>query len=114
MKYLVIVCAFFVLLISVDQVLAATTTTEDQHNELYAKAMNGDAMALYDLGVLYAKNTNTPDNLIKAHAFLTLASAISNRYVGDVLSPIAQKLTTAQLAKAEKLYDELWDKIPKK
>ncbi len=110
MKYLICFLLFTTFFI---QACAKDSFNNQKDSDIYQEAMTGNAEALYELGVRYYKGENTAQDYVKAYALLSLTSAVSDRYVGDMLETIESTLAPKQLKEAEDLYQKLWNKVKK-
>ncbi len=73
----------------------------------YSKAAaQGLAYAQVSLGVAYAKGEGVPQDYVQAHLWFNLATAQGNKTARKVRDKLAERMTPAQLAKAERLARE--------
>src|SRR5882724_11419506 len=78
----------------------AFAITPDELASLRTKAENGNAVAQYNLGLLYKDNRpDAPADPVEAYIWLSLAA--SNGATGPVLSQISSQLSPAQLEEAK-------------
>ena len=76
-------------------------------------ADKGDAYALTNLGVMYVTGQGVEQNNVTAYAWWNIATTNGNQKVKKGLSQLAEKMTPAQIAKAEELVKEMVEKNPK-
>ncbi len=69
-------------------------------------ADQGDAEAQYSLGLLYEKGRGVTQNYVQAHMWLNLAAAQGQKDAGKWRDSLAEKMTPAQIAEAQKLARE--------
>jgi len=73
-------------------------------------AAQGDAAAQLNLGGLYAKGQGVPEDYVRAYMWFTLAAAHSTsddlKFAVDDRDNVARRMTTAQVAEAQKLTRE--------
>lgn len=74
-------------------------------------AERGDAKAQWLLGGAYAEGNGVPQDLARAYAWLNLAAAQGNKLAVAVKDKLRPKMTAKQVAEAQKLATELWDRI---
>ena len=74
-------------------------------------AKQGHAKAQMRLGGAYAKGKWVPQDLVKAYAWLNLAAAQGSKLAVAVRDKLRPKMTGKQVAEAQKLATELWDRI---
>lgn len=87
----------------------------------YRKAAEqGHAWGQHSLGNSYAKGEGVPQDYVKAHAWLNLATAHKFRQgrlggsimsFGEMRDRLAAQMTTAQIAEAQKLAADPWQRI---
>ena len=79
-----------------------------------AKAENGDALAQYNLGLMYGMGKGVEQNYVTAYVWTSIAATNGNniapRFKSEFLEP---KMTLAQITKAEELVKEMVKKNPK-
>ena len=80
-------------------------------SEIRKAAERGDAKAQMRLGGAYAKGKWVPQDLVKAYAWLNLAAAQGSKLAVAVRDKLRPKMTAKQVAEAQKLATELWDRI---
>ena len=86
---------------------------------LRTQAEQGDSDAQYKLGAVYAEGEGVPQDYVQAHKWLNLAasraSAEEDKDYRDARDSVAEKMTPAQIAEAERLAREwkprTWDKL---
>ena len=77
----------------------------------YRKAAEqGHTKAQSSLGVMYAKGEGVPVNDVKAYMWFSLAQAQGSKPAADNLGIIKKRMTRAQIAKAQALATEWWEK----
>jgi hypothetical protein len=70
----------------------------------YRKAAEqGNAMAQYNLGNMYARGDGVPENFVKAYSWYSLAAAQGHKKAQDRKSKIAKDMAREQIAEAQKL-----------
>ena len=78
----------------------------------YRKAAEqGDAAAQFNLGVMYANGEGVPEDYVKAYAWMNLAAAQGQKDAVKSKDRLRPKMTSAQVAEAQKLSVELWERI---
>ncbi len=84
----------------------------------YRKAAEqGHAWGQHSLGNSYAKGEGVPQDYVKAHAWLNLAAThkfrlgTSGMSFLEIRDRLAAQMTTAQIAEAQKLAADLWQRI---
>ena len=75
----------------------------EQDTYLRSKAKQGDAMAQYNLGVLYAKGWGVPQDYIQGHLWLSLAAAQGNKIAAQERNKVVMKMTPEEIAEAQHL-----------
>ena len=93
-----------VLSVALTLILASPTVAATSANgiaSLRAKAEAGNAIAQYNLGLVYADESEPAHDLIEA--YLWLSRAASNGARGRQLDILTKRLTDAQIAKADRL-----------
>ena len=77
--------------------------------EFRSLAEQGDARSMSWLGIMYREGRGVPQDYVQAHKWFNLAKTQrgSNRYFFDV---VAEKMTPAQVAEAQKQAREWWVK----
>jgi TPR repeat protein len=73
-------------------------------------AEQGHAQAQSNLGVMYAKGEGIPEDYVKAHMWWSLAKTQGNKNAPGGLDAIKPTMTSAQIAKAQALASEWWEK----
>ena len=76
-------------------------------------ADQGFANAQYNLGFMYANGLGVERNFVNGYAWWNIAATNGNQKVKKGLSQLAEKMTPAQIAKAEELVKEMIKKNPK-
>ena len=79
--------------------------------QLRQAAEQGDARAQYNLGVMYANGEGVPEDYVKAYAWMNLAAAQGQKDAVKSKDRLRPKMTSAQVAEAQKLSVELWERI---
>ena len=69
-------------------------------------AQQGDADAQFILGVMYSKGQGVPQDDVQAHMWLSLAAAQSKESYRKSRDILAERMTPAQLAEAQRLARE--------
>jgi TPR repeat protein len=69
-------------------------------------AEQGDASAQYSLGVFYDNGLSVPQDLVRAYMWLTLSAKQGKDGAAIFRDLIARRMTTAQIADAQKLAHE--------
>ncbi len=69
-------------------------------------AQQGDADAEFILGVMYSKGQGVPQDDVQAHMWLSLAAAQSKESYRKSRDILAERMTPAQLAEAQRLARE--------
>jgi TPR repeat protein len=77
--------------------------SNEQKTYLRSKAEQGDAMAQYNLGVLYARGWGVPQDFIEAHLWLSLAAAQGNKLAAQEHDKVVMKMTPEEIAEAQQL-----------
>ena len=72
----------------------------------YLAAMQGDADAYHNLGVMYAMDEGTLKDDVLAQVWFTLAAAQGEKDAIDLRDRLATKITPAQMEVAQKLVRE--------
>ncbi len=71
------------------------------------KAANqGEALAQYDLGVLYSRGLGVTRDYVQAHMWFNLAAARGEKDSGKVRDTLAEEMTPAQIAEAQRMARE--------
>jgi len=77
----------------------------------YRKAAEqGHALAQADLGFMYANGKGAPVDYVKAHMWWSLAKAQGDKDAPGGLDAIKPRMALAQIAKAQELAAEWWEK----
>lgn len=74
-------------------------------------AEQGDARAQYSLGMMYRKGEGVSQDYVKAYAWYHLASAQGDKQAAKGKDMLRGRMTAEQVAEAQKLAAELWDRI---
>ncbi len=82
--------------------------------QTYAEAMKwylmaadqDDAIAQKNLGNMYLKGLGVPQDFVQAHMWYNLAAAQGQKDTGDLRDSLAEQMTPAQIAEAQKLARE--------
>ena len=69
-------------------------------------AEQGDALAQYNLGVMYFMGQGVPQDVVQAHLWLNLAAAQGNELAPHYRDILAMSMTRTQLADAQRLARE--------
>jgi hypothetical protein len=69
-------------------------------------ADQGSAAAQFDLGVMYYEGTIVPQDYVQAHTWFSLAAAQGYPSAEDFRDSLAEKMTPAQIAEAQRLARE--------
>ena len=78
----------------------------------YRKAAEqGYAGAQYNLGRMYANGEGVPEDYVKAYAWFNLAAAQGNERASELKDELRPRMTTDQVAKAQELAAELFNRI---
>ena len=81
---------------------------------LIAKAEQGDAKAQYNLGVAYANGEGVPKDEVNAYAWHNVSSANGDEDASVERDRIAESMTPAQIAEAQELSREWFEKYQPK
>jgi TPR repeat protein len=77
----------------------------------YRKAVEqGLATTQSNLGLMYARGEGVPENDVEALKWYSLAKAQGNKRAAGLLNMVKNKMTPAQIAKAQALAAEWWEK----
>ena len=80
--------------------------------EWYRKAAEqGHPSAYTSIGLMYQRGAGVPVNYIKAYMWLSLSKALGNSWLGDWLNRLSKQMTLSQIATAQELTAEMWEKI---
>ena len=74
--------------------------------EFRVLAEQGDAIAQYNLGLMYANGRGVPRDYVQAHLWANLAAAQGNELARKARDIVAKKMTPAQIAEAQRLARE--------
>jgi uncharacterized protein len=69
-------------------------------------AEQGHAFAQFNLGYIYSEGQGVPQDYVQAHMWFNLASAMGEPTAAEQRDKLAQRMTPAQVAKAQKLARE--------
>jgi hypothetical protein len=69
-------------------------------------ADQGDALAQFALGTMYGNGQGMPQGYVRAHMWLNLSAAAGNQKAKKNRDDVAQRMTPAQIAEAQKLVRE--------
>ena len=75
----------------------------EQKPYLRSKAEQGDAMAQYNLGVLYSRGWGVPQDFIQGHLWLSMAAAQGNKIAAQERDKVVMKMTPEEIAEAQQL-----------
>lgn len=68
-----------------------------------ADAANGDADALYELGMAYSSGSGgIPIDLIEAHKWFNLAALLGNDHAQELRGEVADEMTAREIAEAQR------------
>ena len=76
---------------------------------LRTAAEQGHAEAQYGLGVVYERSAGVPENNVQAYAWYIVAAAKGDTHARDSKERIAESMTPAEVAAAQKLAREYWE-----
>ena len=77
----------------------------------YRKAAErGNKKAQSNLGVLFAQGLGVLEDYVQAYAWWSIAATRGNTKAKENKSKLKRKMTPAQIAEAQKLSSELWEK----
>jgi uncharacterized protein len=80
--------------------------------EWYRKAAEqGQVMAQYNLGNMYGKGEGVPVNNVRAYMWWSLAKAQGDKGAAENLDIVKNRMTPADISKAQALASEMWEKI---
>jgi len=69
-------------------------------------AEKGETAAQYNLGLMYSQGRGVPQDYVQAHMWFNLAAAQDIKYAADSRDEIANGITPAQIAEAQRLARE--------
>jgi uncharacterized protein len=75
-------------------------------------ADHGDAVAQFALGTMEANGQGAPKDLVSAHMWFNLSAATGNKDAARTRDFVAQKMTSTQIAEAQRLARE-WKPLQK-
>ena len=73
-------------------------------------AEQGYVIAQSNLGIIYATGEGVPENNVKAYAWCSIAATQGHKKAKNNKRIIKKRMTPAQIAEAQKLSSELWEK----
>jgi TPR repeat protein len=76
-------------------------------------AEQGNYRAQHNLGIMYRDGEGVPEDYVQAYAWYNLAAAQGNSFANRDKSELAERMTPSQIAEAQRLSKELWEKIPR-
>ncbi len=74
--------------------------------EFRVLAEQGNPVAQFDLGIMYEIGQGVPTDLVQAYMWFSLAAAQGHVVVGVIRDEVAERMTPAQIAEAQKLARE--------
>ena len=78
----------------------------------YSKAAEqGHATVQKNLAVMYGTGEGVPEDYIKAHIWASIAKVQGAKRAVELLDIIKKQMNTDQIAKAQELATEMWEKI---
>ncbi|MCY4426065.1 MAG: SEL1-like repeat protein [Halieaceae bacterium] len=72
-------------------------------------AEQGNALAQSGLGIMYDSGEGVPEDDVQAYAWLSIAAAQGNEVAKTLKESIANDMTNAQIAEAQKLSRKYWE-----
>ena len=72
-------------------------------------AKQGDSGAQNNLGIMYAKGEGSPEDYVQAYAWISIAAAQGNELSKKAKEEIAENMTRAEIAEAQKLSRTYWE-----
>ncbi len=69
-------------------------------------AEQGNPVAQFDLGIMYEIGQGVPTDLVQAYMWFSLAAAQGHVVVGVIRDEVAERMTPAQIAEAQRLARE--------
>ncbi len=114
MRYATMLLALVVVLVAVPACTNSKTGVDAYEKGDYATALmefrvlaeQGDAIAQYNLGLMYANGRGVPEDYVQAHLWANLAAAQGHEPARKYRDRLATRMTTAQLAAAQRLARE--------
>ncbi len=111
MRTATVVLAVVVVLVAVPACTNSKTGVDAYEKGDYATALmefrvlaeQGDAIAQYNLGLMYANGRGVPEDYVQAHLWVNLAAAQGHEPARKYRDRLATRMTTAQLAEAQRL-----------
>jgi TPR repeat protein len=110
MKYIVVIFVLFVLVATparsdFKEGMSAYERKDlsEAYREFQESADRGDDDAQYMMGILYAEGSGVPQNYVEAYKWFNLSAAQDNRKAKAYREKIGNKMTTEQIALAQKL-----------
>ena len=71
-------------------------------------AEQGNALAQFNLGLMYTKGEGVPEDDVTAYAWLNIAAAQGQPSANEGKERVAEYMTQSQIVKAQKLSREYW------
>ena len=99
---------FVLILFSLVVVLPALA--QDETSVFRTKAEQGQAVAQFNLGVMYAKGNGVPKDLVQAHMWFNLSGAKGTEEAKLKLETLEKQMSAEQIAEAMKLARDRWAK----
>ena len=72
-------------------------------------AEQGDVVAQHNLGAMYARGEGVPEDDVQAYAWISIAAAQGIESAKESKDIVAERMTRAQIAAAQKLSREYWE-----
>ena len=91
----------YILLLTV--LLASNAFAAQDFEETMAQAKQGDAIAQYNLGVMYVKGEGVPENNIRAYVWWSMAKTQGNADASTNLEILKPTMTKQQIGEAQAL-----------
>ncbi len=92
--------------------LASAVFAEDLA-ETRKKTEQGEALAQFNLGLMYDNGTGVPKDLVQAHMWWNIAGAKGNEDAKKNLAIIEKQMSSEQKAEATMRARELFERLPK-
>ena len=73
-------------------------------------AEQGDTDAQYNLGLMYYNGVGVPYDYVKAYMWWSFAKALGDKDVAKNLDIVQKQMTPAQIAEAQALASQWWEK----
>ena len=83
---------------------------EKEFRLLKGLAEQGDAGAQYNFGVAYYNGRGVPEDYVQAYAWTSIAATQGNENAKKNKGIVKKQMTPAQIAKAQELSSEYWEK----